>query len=103
MSLKNWLAAAQFDADREPAGADVIPLKPFDVTRCADDIKRLDVQARLLIKRLADERARYEETIGVMENELEQITTELAAKRAEVREWAEHLGALRDAGTAGSE
>ena len=97
MSLKQWLASAQYDAEREQQGADVIPLRAFDPSKCEAEIKRLDVKFRELSQRILDERRTYEETIGVMENELEAIRQELSDRRKDVRDWAEHLGALSDA------
>ena len=94
MSLQAWLASARYDAERDPGGADVIPLRAFDAEKCASNIKRLDVQAKKLQEQIANEERNYEETISLLKSELDAIQTELADRRLEVRAWAEHLGAL---------
>ena len=77
----------------------MIPLRAFDPEKCAGHIKRLDVKAKQLQERIQTEERNYEETISLLKSELDAIQTELADRRLEVREWAEHLGALRTVGT----
>lgn len=86
------LTTARWATENEPETAEVIPLRAFDPTACAAEIMELDCQARDLGKLLAQERRRYEETISVMENDLETINKELEKHRTELREWTRNLG-----------
>ena len=92
MSLKALLNRAQFQAER--SAGNVIPLRKFDANACSDEIMALDVEARKIAGRIEDVRRNYEETIAVMENELEKITEKLNAKRAEWRQHSELIGGV---------
>ena len=93
MSLRSMLSKVTFVEERDDAN-NVIQLRAPDLNKLSDEIMALDVAARTKRSQIADVRRSYEETIAVMEAELDETQTELDAKRAEWRQHSELIGGV---------